>query len=366
MNMRSVRYIDRIMENVRQVKEEDIVDLYNDIHEADCIILVGEGRSQGALLIGMGQINKTVRLIEDVDFPGRNIIDAAPRLERMHRCIVVLVNSGSGETTIPKIVVKELSEYIEKTRSEKFKIHAVVSDPLSSVGRICEKPFGNVLVLKGRNLKETNDFASHGIMNDVYELGSMLIFQKIKEHIINQAPPEGIKEDILREGDVVRDIVHEFINSPMYENIISNLERRSHITIGGLGPARHVATMTAIRLQHVKRAIGDDAYPAGPFAPKPRAGDLLMLISWSGETLPLLEWCKIHKNVGAFVYSIVGNYSTLSEHSESFILNAPASVFYERAAFALSPLPIHLVERLKERGFELPDYIMRWFHSETE
>ena len=165
------------------------------------------------------------------------------------------------------------------------------------------------------------------------------------------------------EARAIRDVVSDFIRCELYSDIIDELERRNRIIIGGFGPARHVAMMTAIRLQHVKRAIGDDAYLAGPFAPRPRAGDILFLISWSGETLPLLEWCRKHKEIGGSVYSIVGNYSTLAEQSKSFRLNAPVSVFYERATFALSPLPLHLVERLRERGFELPEYIMRWFHS---
>jgi len=415
---RGFRYISRVVENVKRVRESDLRAIYEDLSEADCIILVGEGRSQGALFIGMGQINKTVRTVEDIDFPGRNILDAAPKLERMHGKIVVLVNSGSGETPIPKIVAQQLAEYIEKTHSEKFKIDAIVSNPDSSVGKIA-KSFGSVVVLAGRDdesgkrkrggsgedstrnstadasgaggaggagvasvesekdaredgkkgeekedeEKEEADILEIGIMNDIYELGSLLILQKIKECINEGEGFECLTAAINEEAGAIRDVVSDFIRCELYGAIIDELERRNRIIIGGFGPARHVAMMTAIRLQHVKRAIGDDAYLAGPFAPRPRAGDILFLISWSGETLPLLEWCRKHKEIGGSVYSIVGNYSTLAEQSKSFRLNAPVSVFYERATFALSPLPLHLVERLRERGFELPEYIMRWFHS---
>ncbi|MCW7074684.1 MAG: hypothetical protein OCU24_02380 [Candidatus Methanospirare jalkutatii] len=409
---RGFRYISRVVENVKRVRESDLRAIYEDLSEADCIILVGEGRSQGALFIGMGQINKTVRTVEDIDFPGRNILDAAPKLERMHRKIVVLVNSGSGETPIPKIVAQQLAEYIEKTHSEKFKIDAIVSNPDSSVGEIA-KSFGSVVVLAGRDgesgkrkrsgsgedstrnstadagvarvarekgdaredgkkgeekedkedEEKEEDILESGIMNDIYELGSLLILQKMKECINEGEGFECLTAAINEEAGAIREVVSDFIRCELYGDIIDELERRNRIIIGGYGPARHVAMMTAIRLQHVKRAIGDDAYLAGPFAPRPRAGDILFLISWSGETLPLLEWCRKHKEIGGSVYSIVGNYSTLAEQSKSFRLNAPVSVFYERATFALSPLPLHLVERLRERGFELPEYIMRWFHS---
>ena len=406
---RGFRYISREVENVKRVRESDLRAIYEDLSEADCIILVGEGRSQGALFIGMGQINKTVRTVEDIDFPGRNILDAAPKLERMHGKIVVLVNSGSGETPIPKIVAQQLAEYIEKTHSEKFKIDAIVSNPDSSVGKIA-KSFGSVVVLAGRDgesgkrkrsgngedstrnstadagvarvarekgdaredgkkgkekedEEKEEDILESGIMNDIYELGSLLILQKMKECINEEEGFECLTAAINEEAGAIREVVSDFIRCELYGDIIDELERRNRIIIGGYGPARHVAMMTAIRLQHVKRAIGDDAYLAGPFAPRPRAGDILFLISWSGETLPLLEWCRKHKEIGGSVYSIVGNYSTLAEQSKSFRLNAPVSVFYERATFALSPLPLHLVERLRERGFELPEYIMRWFHS---
>ena len=159
------------------------------------------------------------RQVEDIDFPGRNILDAAPKLERMHRKIVVLVNSGSGETPIPKIVAQQLAEYIEKTHSEKFKIDAIVSNPDSSVGKIA-KSFGSLVVLAGRENRggrrskcgnegindssrnstadagvvakdarvekeegREEDILESGIMNDIYELGSLLILQKMKECI---------------------------------------------------------------------------------------------------------------------------------------------------------------------------------------
>lgn len=37
--------------------------------------------------------------------------------------------------------------------------------------------------------------------------------------------------------------------------------------------------------------------------------------------------------------------------------------FYMRAAFVLSPLPVKLVERLREKGLILPEYIIDWHHS---
>jgi D-arabinose 5-phosphate isomerase GutQ len=363
-----VGYINTVIKNVRNVKRRDFKPLFDDLKAADCIILHGEGRSQSALYIGMGQMNKTVKTMIDIDFPGRNIVEAAPVLEKKYKRIALLINSGSGETTTPKIVVKQLSDYIERTKSDKFTIDALVSHKNSSIGQIGEKEYGRVVELEGRRRipNTTNAFIKHGIMNDIYELSSLLLFQKTKEAINENKGYSTVFRKIDEESAVIGTIVDAFVRSGMYRELIAKLETRSRITMGGLGPARNVAKMTAIRLQHVKRALGDEAYLSGPFAPRPRACDIFFVISWSGETESTLEWCRDQKNAGAFVYSIVGNESTLSRESEHLIIESPPTSFYERATFALSPLPLHLVERLDEHGFKLPEYIMKWLHSVTQ
>jgi D-arabinose 5-phosphate isomerase GutQ len=362
-------YISGVMKNLHSIKPREFKPFYDDLDAADCIILVGEGRSQSALYIGMGQLDKWVRTMIDIDFPGRDIVEAAPVLEKKYDRIALLVNSGSGETSTPRIVVKQLSDYIEREKSDKFTIDAVVSNTNSSIGKICEKGYGNVLELKGRERRPntTNAYLKHGIMNDVYELGSLLLFQKTKEALNEKKDYTAVFERIEEESKIITKIVRNLINRKYYKDIIDKLETRSRITMGGLGPARNVAKMTAIRLQHVKRALGDEAYLSGPFAPRPRAGDILFLVSDSGETEPLLGWCKEQKRFGGYVYSIVGNESTLSRETDSFIIESTPTTFYERATFALSPLPLHLVKRLNQRGLKLPEYIMEWLqHSVTE
>jgi D-arabinose 5-phosphate isomerase GutQ len=363
-----VGYINPVINHVRDVKRRDFKPFFYDLNAADCIILLGEGRSQSALYIGMGQMNKTVKTMIDIDFPGRNILEAAPILEKKYKRIALLVNSGSGETTTPKIVVKQLSDYIERNKSTKFTIDAIVSHKTSSIGQIGEKEYGHVVELEGRRRipSTTNEFLKRGIMNDIYELGSLLLFQKTKEAINENKEYASVFGKIEEESAVIGAIVDGFVRSDKYRELIAKLETRSRITLGGLGPARNVAKMTAIRLQHVKRALGDEAYLSGPFAPRPRACDVFFFISWSGETESILEWCRDQKKSGAFVYSIVGNESTLSRESESLIIESPPTSFYERATFALSPLPLHLVERLDKHGFKLPEYIMKWLHSVTQ
>ena len=366
---REVGYINTVVKNVRNVNKRDFKPFFEDLNDADCIILIGEGRSQSALYIGMGQMKKEVKTVIDIDFPGRNILEAAPILEEKCERIALLVNSGSGETTTPKIVVKQLSDYIERNKSDKFTIDAVVSNRNSSIGQVGEKAYGHVVELEGRGeIPDTmNEYLKHGIMNNIYELSSLLLFQKLKEAINEKTDDTAVFKKIDEESTAIGTIVDGFVRSDMYRELIARLETRSRITLGGLGPGRNVAKMTAIRLQHVKRALGDEAYLSGPFAPRPRSCDILFMVSWSGETESILDWCREQKKNGAYIYSIVGNESTLSRESESLIITSTPANFYERATFALSPLPLHLVERLDEHRFRLPEYIMKWWeHSVTQ
>lgn len=360
-----IPYINNVNENILSLKKKEVSGLFDALSESDCIIPVGEGRSRCALYIGFQNINKDVKLLEGIDFPGENMFEAASTLEKKYKKVSLFVNSGSGETTNPKRIVEELKKYIDETGSEKFSIDAIVSNPDSTIGKISKK-YGNMVRLKGRESvpETTTGYMRHGIMNDIYELGSLILTHKIKKSI-NQGKNEifnGIEADM----EAIASIVDQFCKSDIYNDIVENIEKRGHVIVGGTGIARIVALMTVIRLQHIKRAIGDEAYLTGPLSPRPRAGDTVLLISWSGENETLLNWMDGSRRFGANTYAITGRESTLSKNVESFVVNSKPTEFYMIAAFVLSPIPLSLVEKLASRGLNLPEYIMGWYHSVTE
>jgi 6-phospho-3-hexuloisomerase len=98
-----------------------------------------------------------------------------------------------------------------------------------------------------------------------------------------------------------------------------------------------------------------------------------MLVSFSGETKPVINWCNVFKKLNGIVLAITGSKkSTLAKKSDFQItleeevkLGQPRR-FYMRATYVLSPLPVKLAERLSERGLKLPEYIMSWYHSVTQ
>ncbi len=368
MVSRKVPYLGRVYRNILAIKKYNFKKFYEDVSSAECIIPVGEGRSKCALHIGLGKINRDVKTPDSIDFPGRNMYEAAEALEKRYNRVSLLVNSGSGETTTPKRIVQELSEYIERTGSETFTVDAILSNPESTIGRVVKKGYGAMVELKGRGKepKTAEEYMKQGIMNDIYELGSLYLIQRVKQAVNAKknyrAAFKGVEEELKQIGG----FVDEFVESDAYWSLVEAMEKRSHVIVGGLGIAKTVALMTVIRLQHIKRAIGDEAYLTGALAPRPRAGDVMLLVSWSGETESLVSWCKEAEDFGAEVYSIVGKDSTLSNTTKSFILSSNVDCFYCYAAFVLSPLPLSLVEKLASRGLRLPEYIMSWYHSVTQ
>jgi 6-phospho-3-hexuloisomerase len=169
-------------------------------------------------------------------------------------------------------------------------------------------------------------------------------------------------------------IIDSNVESENYTRLIDILERRTNVFLGGKGTANEIVKMTGVRLFHIKGFLGDNVYIArGVNTPHPRAGDLEILVSFSGETKPVINWCNVFKKLNGIVLAITGTKkSTLAEKSD-FQITLEEEVkpgqprrFYMRATYVLSPLPVKLAERLSERGLKLPEYIMNWYHSVTQ
>lgn len=364
-----VLYINEVDENRQKIDEEKFKVFYGDLSEADCIILLGSGRSVSVLKISMGGLDFQrfeLKTIHDVGFPGK-MFEAAPLLEKKFKKIVLLVNSGRGETSTPKQAVKELVRYIEKTGSKKFTIDATSSNPESTIGKAAIK-YGNFLEVKGREIEpqSTEDFEKRGIMGDLYELLTLLIYQKNKEGLNQKRDAQWVMREMEREMVTIGKMIDEYIDFDWYMDLIKKMEKRSNVITDGLGISRIAVEMFGIRLQHVKRAIGDEVYLPNSSPPVPRAGDIIFFISRSGETAELLEGVEKYEAIGAEIYSVVRNESPLSRETKSLIIEVPAIQFHERATFILSPFPIKLAKVLKSHGREIPEYIMRAEHPLME
>ncbi len=380
-NISGVEYVERINDNLFKLKEKSLLPLYEDLKAADCIVCGGSGRSLHSLNIAMSQIAmmkepKVVITREDVGFPGRGMLDAASKLEKRHKKIVLLINSGSGESDDPMHLAEELEKYLLETGSKKFTMGLITSNSNSSLSKIV-KNYGHVVTVEGREKKQlpsSEPYSETGIMGDLFELGSLFLLQMITEAISENCSVGKVLDLITEEAPFLRTITENAIHSEATEAALNILERRSDVFLGGRGTAEEVAKMTAVRLFHIKKFLGDNVYIArGVNTPHPRAGDLEILISYSGRTKPVVGWCNRFRGLGGTVYSIIGREGTgLDINSDMKILLEEAVEygkprrFYMRAAYVLSCLPILLTAKLNVKGLSLPEYILNWYHNIIE
>jgi 6-phospho-3-hexuloisomerase len=377
-----IGYINRIRDNLRNVRRRELSPLYEDLKSADCVVCGGSGRSVYSLNAAISQIaigqtgwrNKVVLTPDDPGFPGKNMYDAAAELERRYNKTLLLINSGSGVSGDPLVMAQDLSRYIEEKRTAKLSMGLITSSLKSPLAEIVAR-YGHVVELRGRGrAKPSSDYSEVGIMGDIFELGSLLLLSMTTEAIFRSLEANEVVKLCEEEFTKLGSMVDSIVESETYSRLVDVLEKRTSVFLGGKGTASEIVKMTAIRLSHIKSTLGDTVYIArGVNTPPPRPGDVQILVSFSGETKPVISWCDIFRRMNGTVLSITSTgKSTLTEKSDLRIvleeetgLGEPRR-FYMRAAYVLSPLPVKLIERLGERGLRLPEYILNWHHSLTE
>jgi D-arabinose 5-phosphate isomerase GutQ len=321
-----------------------------------------------------GWRNKVVLTPDDPGFPGKSMYDAAPDLERRYKKTVLLMNSGSGYSDDPLVMAQDLAKYIEDKKSNHFSMGLFTSAMESPLAQITKK-YGNVVQIKGRGKsKPGTEYSETGMMGDIFELGTLELLNSMIESIFRNLEVDDVFSLCEEEFQKIGEIIDNNVDSETYTQLVDLLEKRTNLFLGGKGTASEIAKMTGVRLFHIKSFLGDNVYiTRGVNTPHPRAGDLEILLSFSGETRPVVIWADVIKKFAGTVFAITGNKdSTLAKKADLKIIlpeevkpNMPRR-FYARAAFALSPLPVKLAERLGQRGLNLPEYIISWYHSATQ
>ncbi len=378
----SIGYVNRIKENILAIKKKELAPLYEELKAADCVICGGSGRSLYSLNAAMSQIalatagwrNKVVLTPDDPGFPGKSMYDAAPDLERRYKKTLLLMNSGSGYSDDPLVMAQDLAKYVEETKSTHFSMGLFTSAQESPLADITNQ-YGHVVQIKGRGkLKPSFEYAETGMMGDIFELGTLELLNSMIEAIYRNVDVNEVYELCDEEFKKIAEMIDSNVNSETYVKLVDFMEKRTNLFLGGKGTANEIAKMTGVRLFHIKSFLGDNVYiTRGVNTPHPRAGDLEILLSCSGETRPVILWADVLKKFAGTVFAITSNEdSTLAKKADlKIILPEDAKPtfprrFYTRAAYVLSPLPVKLAERLGERGLNLPEYIISWYHSVTQ
>ncbi|MFQ5871489.1 MAG: hypothetical protein ACE5IB_04970 [Candidatus Geothermarchaeales archaeon] len=378
--MSTVEYVNGIFENLWKVDESQVGDVYNDLRSAGAIIPSGEGRSKGALSIACSEMGKMAHgkvVVDrgDIGFPGRDLAEAAPVLRRRLGPVCLLINSSSGKSLMPLLDAQRLAFYLSRAKNARdFRIDLTTSDPGSPLGKLSSK-YGNMVVLKGgkgpKLPAEPREFREYGTMEDIFPLSSGLLFHSMAAAMSHEATPDRVLKLARRLSSEISGVVADMVSSDFFDFVLDSLEQRKSCFFAGLGSSREVARMTGVRIGHVKRALGDHIYVSGEAeTPAPRIGDILIVVSHSGETEIMAGWCRNFKWMGGLIASVVGKpKSTIESLSDiSFVVKSDwkrgsPNSFYIKAAYALSPLPVYLVERVVDKGFILPEYIRRWHRT---
>jgi D-arabinose 5-phosphate isomerase GutQ len=378
----NIGFVNRIRDNILSVRRKDLSPLYDDLKAADCVVCGGSGRSLYSLNAAMSQIalsqigwrNKVVLTPDDPGFPGKNMYDAAADLERRYKKTLLLMNSGSGYSDDPLVMAQDLARYIEEKKTNKFTMGLMTSSLESPLAQITSQ-HGHVVQLKGRGRsKPSFEYSETGMMGDIFELGTLQLLCMMIEAIFRNLEVEDVFCLCREEFDKIGAIINANMESDTYTRLVDMLEKRTDVFLGGKGTANEIAKMTGVRLFHIKSFLGDNVFiTRGVNTPRPRAGDLEVLLSFSGETKPVILWCDVMKKFNGSVLAITGKKeSTLAQKADLKIIleeeEKPGTPrrFYTRAAYVLSPLPVKLAERLAQRGLRLPEYIISWYHSVTQ
>jgi 6-phospho-3-hexuloisomerase len=378
----SIGYVNKIRDNILSIRRKNLAPLYKALKAADCVVCAGSGRSLYSLNAAMSQIalsqvgwrNKVVLTPDDPGFPGKNMYDAAGDLERRYRRTLLLINSGSGYSDDPLVMAQDLARYIEEKKTSKFTMGLLTSALESPLAQITRQ-YGHVVHIKGRGrLKPSFEYSETGMMGDVFELGTLLLVCMMIEAIFRNLEVEDVFKLCKDEFEKIGAVIDANVKSETYKQLVDLMEKRTNVFLGGKGTANQIANMTAIRLFHIKSFLGDNVYVTrGVNTPHPRAGDLEVLLSYTGETKPVILWADVMKKFNGTVLAITGSAdSTLAKKADVKIIleeevkpGTPRR-FYTRAAYVLSPLPVKLAERLGQRGLKLPEYIISWYHSVTQ
>ena len=378
----SIGYVNKIRDNILSIHKKTLQPLYEDLKAADCVVCGGSGRSLYSLNAAMSQIalsqvgwrNKVVLTPDDPGFPGKNMYDAAADLERRYKKTLLLMNSGSGYSDDPLVMAQDLSTYIEEKKTSKFSMGLLTSSLESPLADITRK-HGTVVQIKGRGKsKPSLDYSETGMMGDIFELGTLQLLCMMIEAIFRNLEVEDVFRLCDEEFEKIGVLMDANVKSETYNQLVDLMEKRTNVFLGGKGTANEIAKMTGVRLFHIKTFLGDNVFMTrGVNTPHPRAGDLEILLSYTGETKPVIIWCDVLKQFNGTVLAITGHKnSTLAKKSDLQIIleeevmpGAPRR-FYTRAAYVLSPLPVMLAERLAQRGLKLPEYIISWYHSVTQ
>jgi len=375
--------VDKIQENCQQVKQEDLIKLYDSLFPRERpvgIIVDGDGRSYYGSMIGTHKLAylPDVRIFgaHDPYLPGKNVAEAFENLGETCKTFVYLIVSYSGDSTIPLGNLKLVEEYAKEKIIDVNLITSPYESPMRSIVKECE---GNILELKGRESKKTTGerYLKEGLLEDLFELGATKILSIISMGISDRKSSEifyGFYKGNLDELKTLRDENQELQKMPNYKVFLEELSNpyKSFFSCGQ-GPSDHVVKINNIRVGHVRpltlQKIGlepsrtvnigaNNNYVIGESnCPDMNENSIFLGVSESGESPKVKNYLMKSKEVGAqnFVITKKGVY-------EAPTFKLITEDFYPDGCILLSQTLTDLGVLLVKQGVKISDKTLRKLH----
>jgi D-arabinose 5-phosphate isomerase GutQ len=368
-------YLNTVFRSLLKEKRGQLKESYSILRDSDFWLYVSSGRSERSFEIPESEIakntGKEIRGYSDGGLKGDTLDIAAPKYENYHKSLLSIFITGSGKTPDTLGPLEQMASYLQESKSKKWKILLVTQSANSPAGKIVEENGGTVLELRVSENKNSRNYRSKAIMRDKFEIDNLCTFQYLGQAMVESKEYERFYEIVEQKLPLIGRKIDEWIESPMCNSLLDNLERHSDAFVGGRRGGRATSRFLLKRLAQEKQHNRDQAYLiSGDNTPEPKIGDVVMLETKSAgmenfyspalkeKESHVLTWARNAKDLRANVYSFVGaknpKLEKISDHTvlidsagDDSLLPKGYTDTYTQMTILQNSISILLAERLK-------------------
>lgn len=374
---------ERIHENCKNVKQEDLTKLYHSLfpYEGSIGILVdGYGRSLYGGIIGTHKLAylPEIRIhgAHDAYLTGKNVAEAFRTLGETCKKLVYLTVSYSGETDIP---LANLGLVGAIAKEMNIHVNLITGPSQSSMKKIVNICGGNILELKGRESTKTTGkrYLREGLLEDLFELGATKILSIISMGVSIRKPEEefyGFYKEKLNELKILKKDIQSIQAMPYYNIFLSELsDPYKNFISCGQGPDDPVVKINNIRARQLRPLIvqklglkpsenlnigANQNHVIGESdCPKINSESVYLAVTESGKSAKVIKYSNEARDVGAqrFITTKNGEFDV-----EVFRLTTRD--FYPDSCIFLSQSLTDLTELLLKQGVNIDGDMLERMH----
>ncbi|MCK5043112.1 MAG: hypothetical protein KAJ20_03340 [Candidatus Aenigmarchaeota archaeon] len=383
METDNLSFIDLIRKSLCDVNPDDLEQFYTALYpdRKTGIYIDGQigGRSLQAAKVGL---NRLAYILDKVNIygagdslsPGRNTAEKMNNLALVCGKVNYLGVSGSGRS-------KEIIGNIEKLKkfsdNDNFMFNVITSYSDSPMGKLLQQYGGNILTIKGRKSKDTqnSEYIKEGLLEDLFELACVEATSIIARGIKDEIAPKNFYNyyiDTLDELECLKNNISDIKKTPAYEEFLELLSNPARRFLSfGQSVSNEVVKMNNNRMGHVRpltaELIGlEPNIDLGIGANKnevmgesntkdPDKNTVFLAVSKSGTGIAEGN-LKQASDTGAQTFLLTKK----GLHEKKFVLDTDN--FYAGSCLFLSSCLMDVGNMLVEKGVSIDDSVLRALH----